>query len=221
MTSFELNAIWLSLKVSTVALAIMIPFGLALGFILARSRRRWWLWLIESFLNLPMVIPPIVTGYVLLIILSPGRPLGALLKNLGINLFLDWKGAVLAGAIVSFPLLLQGVQTAFEGVDPVLETAARTLGAGPIRVFFTITLPLSTRGVVSGAALAFARCLGEFGATIMIASNIRGKTQTIPLAIWQVIDAGGTEDPAWRLVIVAVAISIAATLASSLLRRRR
>ncbi len=221
MTRFELNAILLSLKICTAAMIIMVPFGLAFGFLLARSRRRWWLRLLESFLNLPLVIPPIVTGYLLLIILSPGRPLGGLLHRLGLNLFLDWKGAVLAGGIVSFPLLLQGVQTAIEGVNPELETAARTLGAGPLRVFFTVTLPLSVRGVVSGAILAFARCLGEFGATIMIASNIRGKTQTIPLAIWQIIDAGGTEEPAWRLVIVAVVIAAAATLVSSYLTRRK
>jgi molybdate transport system permease protein len=182
--------LWLSLKVAGCATAINLVLGIAVGWWLAR-RRFWGRELLEAVLTLPMVLPPTVLGYYLLVLVGQRGPVGAwLLETFGLRLIFTWQGAVLAATLVAFPLVLKSARAAFEGVDPQLEKAARVLGLGEAAVFFRVTLPLAWRGILAGVLLAFARALGEFGATLMIAGSIPGQTQTLAIAVYEAVQAG-------------------------------
>jgi molybdate transport system permease protein len=172
-------------------------------------------------IHLPLVLPPVVTGYLLLLLLGRNGVIGRLLHDyLGITLAFNWKGAVLAAAVMSFPLLVRAVRLSVDNVDQGLEAAARTLGAGPVRVFFTVTLPLMVPGIITGTILAFARSLGEFGATITFVSNIRGQTQTLPLALYTLTQVPDGELGAMRLCLLSVLIAMVALMCSEMLARR-
>jgi molybdate transport system permease protein len=191
----------------------------ALGWLLARRRFRGKV-LVEALVNLPLVLPPVVTGYLLLVLFGRQGFLGETLEEwFGIRFVFDWKGAVAASAVVSFPLFVRPIRLAFSSVDQKLEQAARTLGAGPWDTFFSISLPLAKNGIIAGAVLAFARGLGEFGATIMIAGSIPGETRTVPLFIYNLLESPGGMDRAWTLVWISVAISVVALIAGQLLER--
>jgi len=216
----ELTAIVLSLKVASVATAGSLPCAIATAWLLAR-RRFAGRALLDALVHLPMVLPPVVVGYGLLVLLGRNGLIGAwLAEHFGISLAFRWTGAALASAVMGFPLLVRSIRLSIEAVDPRLEQAAATLGAGGWRVFFRITLPLALPGVMAGSVLAFARALGEFGATITFVSNIPGQTQTLSAAIYQLMQAPGGEAGIWRLAVVAVVISLAALLASEWLLRR-
>ena len=221
MSVEEWSALRLSFQVAMCAALAGLPPAIAIGYWLARTRFGGK-WLVEVAVNLPLVLPPVVTGYLLLLLLAPRGPIGAILQNLlGIKIVFTWWGAALASMIMSFPLMVRAVRLAFQAVDPRLEMAARTLGANGIATFFTITLPLAKRGVVSGWVLAFARSLGEFGATIMVAGNIEGQTRTIPLAVYTLANEPGGMGQAWRLVTLAILLSCGALALSELLERRQ
>ena len=203
LTIQEWSALRLSFLVATSAALVGLPLAVAVGYWLARYRG-WGKWAVEVLVNLPLVLPPVVIGYLLLIGFSPRGPIGSLLLAcFGFTIVFTWWGAALASLVVSFPLMVRAMRLAFEAIDPRLETAARSLGAGPLWSFFSISLPLAARGLIAGSVLGFARSLGEFGATIMIAGNIEGQTQTIPLAIYSLagqpggVDARGDWWP-WR-----------------------
>ena len=217
----ELAAIALSVKVAVVATLCSLPFGIALGWLLARARLRGML-LLDTLLMLPLVVPPVVTGYALLVLFGRQGAIGAFLHDaLGITLAFRWTGAALACAIMGFPLMVRAIRLSIEAVDPRLEQAAATLGANRWRVFFGVTLPLAWPGVLAGAVLAFAKALGEFGATITFVSSIPGQTQTISSAIYGLMQVPGGESGIWRLTVVAVAISFCALLLSEWLARRQ
>jgi molybdate transport system permease protein len=220
LTPQELDAIVLSLQVAIFATLASLPLGIAVAFVLARCSFPGKT-LLNSVVHLPLVLPPVVTGYALLVLLGRRGPIGAFLEStFGIVLAFRWTGAALACAVMAFPLLVRAVRLAMEGVDERLEQAAATLGASPLWVFLTVTLPLSAPGIVAGATLAFAKALGEFGATITFVSNIPGETQTIALAIYAYTQTPGGEDGAVRLSLVAVALSLGALLVSEFLARR-
>lgn len=200
----------LSLKVAGWASALNLLLGVAVAYGL--SRWRWPLRdLIEAILTLPLVLPPTVLGYYLLVLFGKRGPLGAWLAKFGIELVFTWQGAVLASTIVAFPLVLKAARNAFEQIDPQLENAARVLGVSAAGVFFRVSLPLAARGIAAGALLAFARALGEFGATLMIAGNLPGRTQTLSVAIYEAVQAGD-EHTATLLVIITSLTCIAALL---------
>ena len=190
----------LSLKVAGWATALDIVLGVAAAFGLARWRSPARD-VVDSLLTLPLVLPPTVLGYYLLVLLGRHGVLGAWLDTLGIQLLFTWQGAVIASMVVAFPLILKSARAAFEGVDPQLERAARTLGLGEAAVFFRVTLPLAARGILAGALLAFARALGEFGATLMLAGNLPGRTQTLSVAVYAAVQAGD-DSTATVLVVV-------------------
>ena len=215
----EWDVLGLSLRVALASVGLSLPPAIAMGWVLARREFRGKL-LVDGLCHLPLVLPPVVTGYVLLLAFGRRGWFGPVLDALGVTLAFDWKGAVLASAVVAFPLALRAVRLAIEEVDPRLEGVARTLGAGPWRVFFTITLRLAAPGLWVGALLAFARSLGEFGATVTFVANIAGPTRTIPLAIYTYLNQPGGEDAALRLVWVSVAVSLAALLGSEWAARR-
>ncbi len=218
--SGEVSAVLLSLKVAFVCAAVSAIPGIAMGWLLAR-RQFWGRSLLDGFVHLPLVLPPVVVGYLLLIVLGRNRLLGRWLhEQMGIDIAFTWWAAVLASAIMGFPLLVRAVRLAVELVDPELEQTATTLGASPLRVFFTITLPLSLPGVLTGLLLSFARSLGEFGATITFAGNIAGETRTLPLALFTLTQMDGGESATLRLIALSVGISFAALLASDVLARR-
>lgn len=220
LTPVEIDALKLSLWVSCWAVAVSLPFGILAAWALARLRFPGKSAL-DGVIHLPLVLPPVVLGYLLLVFLGNRGILGAWLhKTLGITIAFTWKGAALASAVMAFPLLVRAVRLSIENVDRGLEAAARTLGAGPLRVFFTVTLPLVVPGVIAGAILAFARSLGEFGATITFVSNIQGETQTLPLALYTLTQVPGGEWAAMRLCIIAIVLGMAALVASELLARR-
>ena len=220
LTPQELDAIVLSLQVATFATLASLPLGIAVAFVLARCTFPGKM-LLNGLVHLPLVLPPVVTGYALLVLLGRRGPIGAFLEStFGIVLAFRWTGAALACAVMAFPLLVRAVRLAMEGVDERLEQAAATLGASPLWVFLTVTLPLSAPGIVAGATLAFAKALGEFGATITFVSNIPGETQTIALAIYAYTQTPGGEEGAVRLSLVAVALSLGALLVSEFLARR-
>lgn len=183
------SPVFLSLKVAVLAVTAVTVVGVPLARLMARSEF-YGKDIVEAVLTLPLVLPPSVVGYGLLMCIGKNSILGQALGKMGIVLIFTWYAAILASSVVAFPLMYQSAKAAFQGVDQNLEDAARTLGAGEIRVFFTITLPLAWPGIVSGVVLSFARALGEFGATLMVAGNIPGVTQTIPLAIFFAVDAG-------------------------------
>jgi len=217
----ELTAIALSLKVAAVAALASLPPGIAVAWPLAR-RRFPGKALLDALVHLPLVLPPVVVGYALLVVFgSQGTVGGFLEERFGIGFAFRWTGAALASAIMGFPLMVRAIRLSIEGVDRRLEQAAATLGASPWRVFATVTLPLSWPGIVAGAVLAFAKALGEFGATITFVSNIPGETQTISSAIYGLMQVPGGELGIWRLAAVAVAISLVALLASEWLVRRQ
>ena len=215
------ETILLTLRVAVVATLLNLPLALALGWLVVKKRVRG-AFILDVLASLPLAVPPVVVGYALLLLLGRRGPLGSLLESyLGLEIAFTWVAAVLASAIVSFPLVARAVMTAMEEVDERLERSARTLGAGPFRVALTITLPLAYRGILAGVLLGFIRALSEFGATIIVAGNIPGRTQTIPLAIYDNIQLGRGGETL-LLVLVALALALA-TLAvhNWLLRRSR
>ncbi len=215
----EWEVLALSLRVALSSVLLSLPPAIGMGWLLARCDFRGKL-LVDGLCHLPLVLPPVVTGYVLLLMFGRRGWFGPLLEALGVNLAFDWKGAVLASAVVAFPLSLRAVRLAIEDVDPRLEGVARTLGAGPWRVFFTVTLRLAAPGLWVGALLAFARSLGEFGATITFVANIAGQTRTIPAAIYTYLNQPGGEVAALRLVWISIGLSLAALLGSEWAARR-
>ena len=219
LSQLEIEALSLSLKVSVWAVACILLPGIAIAWLLAR-RDFPGKALLDGFVHLPLVLPPVAIGYVLLVMFGRNGPLGALLYDwLGVNLIFSWRGAAVAAGIMAFPLLVRAVRLSMEVVDQRLETAARTLGARPLRVFLTITLPLASPGILTGVLLAFIRCLGEFGATITFAANVPGETRTLPLALYTALQVPGGEDAALRLALVAIALAIGALVASQFLAR--
>jgi molybdate transport system permease protein len=216
----EWTAVRLSLRIALVATAVSLPFGIAVAFLLARVSF-FGKALVDGIVHLPLVLPPVVTGYVLLILFGRKGPLGAFLADqFGIVLSFRWTGAALASGIMAFPLLVRAVRLAIEAIDRRLEDAASTLGANRAFVFLTVTLPLALPGVIAGTVLAFARALGEFGATITFVSNIPGETQTISAAIYTYTQVPGGDAAALRLVVVAVVIALAALVVSEWFARR-
>jgi len=215
----EWQAVALSLKVAFWAMALSLPLGIFTAYALARWRFPGKA-LLNGLVHLPLILPPVVTGYILLVVFGINGPLGALLARLGITLAFQWTGAVLAAAIMAFPLMVRAIRLSIEAVDPKLEEAAATLGAAQLWVFVTITLPLIVPGIIAGAVLAFAKAMGEFGATITVVSNIPGQTQTVPSAIYAFLQAPGGEPAALRLVVVSVIVAMGALLASEWLARR-
>jgi molybdate transport system permease protein len=215
LTPEETTALWLSFRVSFVAAWLGLPVAIAIGYALARTRFPGK-WLVETVVNLPLVLPPVVTGYLLLVVFAPTGPVGGPLENwFGVKIVCTWLAAVLASLVVSFPLMVRAIRLAFQGVDPRLELAARSLGAN------RISMPLASRGLIAGWMLAFARSLGEFGATIMVAGNIEGQTRTIPLAIYSLANQPGHMSDCWRLVGLSIVLGAAALVASEWLERRQ
>jgi molybdate transport system permease protein len=220
LTPEDWAAVALSLRIAIVATAVTLPLGIAIAMLLARTRL-WGKTLLEAVIYLPLVLPPVVTGYVLLITLGRRAPLGAFLdQHFGIVFSFRWTGAVISCGVMAFPLMVRAIRLSIEAIDARLEDAAATLGANPAWVFATVTLPLMLPGIVAGAMLAFARALGEFGATITFVSNIPGETQTISAAIYTLTQVPGGDRAALSLVIVAICISLAALVASEWLARR-
>lgn len=216
----EIDAIFLSCKVALVASLSSLPLGIAFGWLLAR-RNFPGKSLLDALLHLPLVMPPVVTGYALLVLLGTQGPLGSwLLRHFDVQFAFRWTGAALACAVMGFPLMVRTIRLSIAAVDRRFEQAAATLGAGPWRIFFTITLPLAWPGLVAGTVLAFAKALGEFGATITFVSNIPGETQTLSAAIYGLLQVPGMEFGIWRLAVVALVISLAALLFSEWLVRR-
>ena len=219
-TPEEVTAIVLSLKVALTASLVSLPFGVAVAWLLAR-RRFPGKALLDAVVHLPLVLPPVVMGYALLMTLGTQGVVGGFLQqHFGIVFAFRWTGAALACAVMGFPLMVRAIRLSLENTDRRLEQAASTLGAGPWRVFFTITLPLAWPGLVAGMVLAFAKALGEFGATITFVSNIPGETQTLSSAIYGLMQVPGGESGIWRLAAVAVTISLGALLFSEWLVRR-
>ena len=219
LTPDEWRAVALSLQVSTVATLVSLPFGIAVAYALARGQF-WGKQLLNGLVHLPLILPPVVTGYVLLLTFGRKGAVGQVLDQwFGIVLAFRWTGAALAAAIMAFPLMVRAIRLAIEAVDPKLEQAAGTLGASRLWVFATITLPLILPGIIAGAILGFAKAMGEFGATITFVANIPGQTQTLPSAIYAFLQVPGGEAQAARLVWVAIAIAMAALLLSEWVSR--
>ena len=220
LTPFELSALELSLRVGVASVLCSLPLGVAAAWLLARCRFPGKT-LVDGVIHLPLVLPPVVVGYALLSLFGRRGIVGAwLFDKLGVSLAFNWKGAALASAVMAFPLLVRAIRLSLEAVDRRLEAAALTLGAGRLRVFLTVTLPLTAPGLLAGAILAFARSIGEFGATISFVSNLPGLTQTLPLAFFSLIQQPGGEAAALRLTVISVAVSLVALLASELLARQ-
>lgn len=220
-TPQELNAIVLSLKVASIAVVLALPLAVWVAWLLAR-KQFWGKNLLNGIVHLPLVLPPVVIGYLLLISMAKRGVIGQYLWEwFHFSLSFSWKGAVLASMVMAFPLMVRSIRLAFEAVDPKLEQAARTLGATPLKVFFTLTLPLSFSGIIAGGVLGFARSLGEFGATITFVSNIPNQTQTIPAALFTFIETPDGEMAAARLCLVAILISLIALFCSEWLAERQ
>ncbi len=220
MTPDEWTAIRLSLLVATTATLASLPVGVAMAWLLAR-KTFWGKGLVDTLVHLPLILPPVVTGYLLLISFGRKAPVGAFLaEHFGIVFSFRWTGAALACGIMGFPLMVRAIRLSIEAVDTRLEAAAGTLGASPAWVFATVTLPLCLPGVIAGAILCFAKAMGEFGATITFVSNIPGETQTLPSLIYTLTQVPGGDAGALRLTLVSIAISMIALLGSELLARR-
>ena len=216
----EWTAVALSLRIAAVATLVALPFGVAIAYVLAR-KSFWGKSLLDAVVHLPLVLPPVVTGYLLLITFGRKAPVGAFLADhFGIVFSFRWTGAALACGIMAFPLMVRAIRLSIEAIDRRLEDAAATLSANRIWLFLTVTLPLALPGIIAGMMLAFARALGEFGATITFVSNIPGETQTISAAIYTLTQVPGGDAAALSLVIVAVIISLAALVASEWFARR-
>ena len=215
----EWTAIWLSVKIATTATIASLPFGILVAYALARWRFPGKM-LVNGAVHLPLVMPPVVTGFLLLMLLGRKGVFGAPLASLGIVLSFRWTGAAVACAVMGFPLMVRAMRLSFESIDKRLEQAAGTLGANRIWTFFLVSLPLAAPGIAAGAILSFAKALGEFGATITFVSNIPGQTQTIATAIYSYSQVPGGDASAMRLTAVSIAISLAALLASEIVQRR-
>lgn len=220
LTLEEWQVLVLSLKVSGVAMAAALPVAFALAWVLARWRFPGKV-LLDAMVHLPLVLPPVVTGWLLLIAFGTNGPLGRFLADwLGLTFIFRWTGAALAAAVMALPLMVRAMRLSIEAVDRRLESAARSLGAGRWRTFMTVTLPLAMPGVLAGLVLGLARSIGEFGATITFASNIPGETQTLPLAIYSALQIPGSEWQVTRLAVLSILVSVAALVASEWLARR-
>lgn len=220
ITALEWSIIALSLKVSLVAITLTMPVAYTLAWVLAR-RRFPGRFLLDAMVHLPLVVPPVVTGWLLLVLLGRNGPIGSMLDNwFGLTLVFHWTGAAVAASVMALPLMVRAMRLSIDAVDRRLVGAARTLGATPWQAFRTITLPLSLPGILAGAVLGFARSLGEFGATITFASNIPGETRTLPLAIYTGLQVPGAEGAATRLAIISIILSLTALVVSEWLVRR-
>lgn len=220
LSDYETAALLLSLKVSSTAVIVSLPLGIICAWLLARVEFPGKA-IFDSLIHLPLVLPPVVVGYLLLISMGRKGLIGQWLFDwFGLSFSFSWRGAALASAIVAFPLMVRAIRQSFETVDIRLEQAARTLGSNRWRVFFTITLPLTSPGIISGMIIAFARSLGEFGSTITFVSNIPGETRTIPLAMYSFIETPDAEYQAMRLCIISIIIALASLLASQWLTRK-
>ena len=219
LTPDEWRAVALSLQVSFWAMALSLPIGIWVAYVLARYQF-WGKQILNTLVHLPLILPPVVTGYLLLISFGRQGPVGGFLESCcGLVFAFRWTGAALAAAVMAFPLMVRAIRLAIEAVDPKLEQAARTLGASKPWVFLTVTLPLILPGVVAGAILAFAKAIGEFGATITFVSSIPGQTQTLPSAIYAVLQVPGGDAQAVRLVLIAIAIAATALVLSEWIGR--
>ncbi len=220
MDNGDWRLVWFTVWVSLLSTLLILPFGLAISWLLAR--RQWpGKSIVETLISLPLVMPPVATGLILLKLLGRRGAIGGFLhRQFDMDIVFTWRAVVMALCVMSFPLLVRSVRVAFEEINPRLEQIARTLGAGNLRVFCTITLPLASRGIVGGMLLAFARALGEFGATIMVAGNIPGRTSTLSLAIFQDVQLG-RDAAAFRLLGVSVVLAFAAVWSGEWLMRRR
>ncbi|RNJ47580.1 molybdate ABC transporter permease [Mesorhizobium erdmanii] len=220
LTPDEWNAVRLSIKVATVAMLASLPPGIAIALLLARGQF-WGKTLLNGVVHLPLILPPVVTGYLLLLTFGKRGPAGAFLaEHFHIVFSFRWTGAALACGVMGFPLMVRAIRLSIEAVDRKMEAAAGTLGANPLWVFATITLPLILPGLIAGAILAFAKAMGEFGATITFVSNIPGETQTLPSAIYTFTQVPGGDEGALRLTLISIVISMAALVASEVLARR-
>ncbi|MFV8448973.1 molybdate ABC transporter permease subunit [Vibrio campbellii] len=220
MTELEYQALILSLKVGAYSVVWLIPLGIALAWLLSRKQFIGKS-ILDSLIHLPLVLPPVVIGYLLLISLGRQGVLGSwLYEHFGLVFSFNWKGAVIACIVVALPLMVRSVRLSLDNVDPKLEHAASTLGASPLKVFVTITLPLTIPGIITGTMLSFARSLGEFGATVSFVSNIPGETQTIPLAMYNFIETPGAEMEAARLCIISIALALSTLMISEWLNRK-
>ena len=220
LTPAEVEALVLSLRVAFWAVLVSLPLGIFMAWLLAR-REFYGKALLDAIVHLPLVVPPVVVGYLLLVLLGRRGVVGAWLYDvLGITLVFTWQGAAIAAAVMAFPLMVRAIRLSLDAVDRKLETAARTLGASPLDVFFSVTLPLTAPGILTGMVLAFARSLGEFGATITFVSNVPGETRTLPLAIFTTVQTPGAEVETFRLALISLVLALAALAASELLARR-
>jgi molybdate transport system permease protein len=219
LTPEEWTALRLSLLVAVTATAANLIPGILVGWALARGRF-WGKSVLDALVHLPLILPPVVTGYLLLIEFGRRGPIGSALAEIGIVFAFRWTGAALACAVMGFPLMVRAIRLSIEAVDRGLEEAAATLGANRAWTFLVVTLPLSLPGIIAGAVLCFAKAMGEFGATITFVSNIPGETQTLPSAIYTLTQVPGGESGAMRLTLVSIAVSVAALLVSEALARR-
>jgi len=224
LSAEEAAILWLSLKVSVAGVVIAAPFCLACAWVLARGARGGVaglaLVVLDAVVHLPLVLPPVVTGWLLLLAFGTQGPVGRWLAGWGISVMFRWTGAAIAAGVMAVPLMVRSMRLSLDAVDPRLEQAARTLGAGPWRSFVTVTLPLAMPGVLAGLVLGFARSLGEFGATITFVSNIPGETQTLPLAIYSALQLPDGDAVVTRLALLAVALSLGALVVAEVLARR-
>ena len=220
LTPIEIDAFYLTIKVAFFSIVICLPTGITTAFILSRYSFPGK-WLLDAVVHLPLVMPPVVVGYILLILLGKRGIIGEwLFQSFDITIAFSWKGAAIASAVMAFPLMVRAVRLSLDSIDRRLEAAAKTMGANKLRIFLTITLPLSLPGILAGTILAFARSLGEFGATITFVSNIPGETQTLPLALYNFTQIPGDQTPAIRLLIISLVIAFGALIASDVLARR-
>ncbi|MBV6550175.1 molybdate ABC transporter permease subunit [Acinetobacter sp. UGAL515B_02] len=216
LTPEEISALYLSAKVGLFATLVNLPFAIFVAWILARYEFRLKV-ILESLLQLPMILPPVVLGYLLLILFGNRGIVGQFLSEWGIQLAFNWKGAVIASMVVAFPLMVQPIRLSFQLINQQLEQIAQTLGASPIQAFFSISLPLALPGVLIGSILCFSRSLGEFGATITFVGNIPDETRTVPIAIYSLLQQPDGESMAMRLVLLSVGLAFAALVANHLI----
>ncbi|MGD9867576.1 MAG: molybdate ABC transporter permease subunit [Hyphomicrobiales bacterium] len=220
LTPIEWEALRLSLRVAFWSVLFSLPLAIAVAWVLAR-REFYGKMLLNALVHLPLILPPVVTGYILLLLLGTKGPVGSWLQSaLGIVVAFKWTGAAIAAGVMGFPLMVRAIRLSMEAVDRKLEQSAATLGASPLAVFATVTLPLILPGILAGTILAFAKGLGEFGATITFVSNIPGETRTLPIAIYTFLQIPGGEEGAIRLTVIAIVLSIAALLVSEILAKR-
>ena len=219
MTAEEWGIVALSLKVSGAAMLACLPLAFGLAYVLARGRFAGKV-LLDAAVHLPLVLPPVVSGWLLLLAFGAQGPLGRMLAGLGVSVIFRWTGAALASAVMALPLMVRAMRLSIESVDRRLEGAARTLGAGRWQAFASVTLPLAMPGVLAGLVLGFARSLGEFGATITFVSSIPGETRTLPLAIYDALQVPGGEGEVARLAVISVLLSLAALVISEMLARK-